>query len=300
MKRYLLLCTVLLWSAAALAGTVVLSQSWIDQNKKRATIKAGFIVDHAHKKPNPPAKDGDMHVAGRSPKDVGLPMVAEVMNAAGDGKPAADKVHQVEGTGNSVSVVGAWRLWFEHPGAKQTQFKPVPVPGNTNPDHCFEIHPLVSIENVAVGNSFHDIVGFKKKSASDAFEEYEKQSITVFANDSAVALTANKIGFNYVDFWFEALGNPTKLQDNGLAILANVGAEEGDEVLAKQIPMIFVPNTLPWQAVKDQKLGQSDRLHVIGIPRINLNAISAFAAKNRGTQVKRKLPYEMIVVAVFK
>ena len=41
-------------------------------------------------------------------------------------------------------------------------------------------------------------------------------------------------------------------------------------------------------------------MHVIGIPRINLNAVSTFIAVNGGQKLTRKLPYEMIIVAVVK
>ena len=58
------------------AATLVLKRSWIEKFKDRATIEANFTVDHAHAKPNAPAKDGDIHVAGRAPKEIGLPMAA--------------------------------------------------------------------------------------------------------------------------------------------------------------------------------------------------------------------------------
>src|SRR5215470_10531944 len=105
---------LLLFSATiANCGTLILKKAFVAKFKDRATIDATFFVDHAHKKPNPGAKDGDMHVAGRAPNEIGLPMVAEVMNAK-DEKKAVDSIHAVEGTGKSVEISGAWRLWFEH------------------------------------------------------------------------------------------------------------------------------------------------------------------------------------------
>src|ERR1700676_5452099 len=118
------------------SGTLVLKRAWIEQFKDRATIDASFTIDHAHPKPNPAANDGDMHVAGRAPKEIGLPMVAEIMNAAAPNEQAAVKlIHDNEGTGQFITVTGAWRLWFEHPpsAGTQTQFAIVPPAGNTNP-----------------------------------------------------------------------------------------------------------------------------------------------------------------------
>src|ERR1700751_563153 len=85
----LLAALVLFNPTWGLGGTLVLKKAFVTKYRNRATIDASFFVDHAHKQPNPPAKDGDMHVAGRAPKEVGLPMVAEVVNAARTQEQAA-------------------------------------------------------------------------------------------------------------------------------------------------------------------------------------------------------------------
>jgi hypothetical protein len=66
--------------------------------------------------------------------------------------------------------------------------------------------------------------------------------------------------------------------------------------------MIFVPGTDPWKEVQ-KGFPEGDEMKVLGIPRFNLNAVSTFinaAGKTLAgaAGVKRKLPYEMIVVAV--
>ncbi len=117
------------------AGTIVLKRAWIEQFKDRATIDATFTIDHAHPRPNPPAKDGDMHVAGRAPKEIGLPTVAEIMNAADASEQGAvNTVHSNEGNGQFIAVSGAWRLWFEHPpsAGTQIQFANVRRPGSAS------------------------------------------------------------------------------------------------------------------------------------------------------------------------
>ena len=284
------------------AGTLILKRKWIDQFKNRATIDAKFIVDHAHKKPNPPANDGDIHVAGRAPKEIGLPMVAEVMNAKND-QPAVVRIHEEEGTGTSIPVTGAWRLWFEHPPSSgaQTQFAEVKPAANTNPDHCFEIHPLTSVDGNDLTSTFHHIDNFPAKDATKAFASYEKLSVTVQANTTAVTLDSPKSGFNYVLFAIRALGNPTKLDDGGFAVMCDVEADTGeeDDAIAHNVRMIFVPGTPPWDAVK-KGFTAGDEMKVLGIPRLNLDAVSTFIKAGGKTvaAVKRKLPYEMIIVAV--
>jgi hypothetical protein len=60
---------------------IVLQNDFIEHYKDRATIDVNYVVDRAHEHPNPGAKDGDLHVAGRA-EEVKLPIVAEIMNAA--------------------------------------------------------------------------------------------------------------------------------------------------------------------------------------------------------------------------
>jgi hypothetical protein len=285
---------------AAQNNTVVLKRAFVEQYKDRATIDATFIVDHAHKHPNPPANDGDMHVAGRAQKEVGLPMVAEMVNSAQSGEAAAvTEIHAVEGKNQPLPITGVWRFWFEHPDKQQIQFAPVPVPQNTNPNHSFEIHPIVKFDKNDVSGSLGPIDGFEPYDAATAFGGYEKLKVVVSATASAVTISASKAAYNYTEFEMTLAGSPKELADGGYAVLANVNGK-ADESIATNIRMIFVPGTPPLQQLLDQKLGDGDTMHVIGIPRINLNAISTFINASGGQTLTRKLPYEMIIVAVVK
>ncbi len=285
---------------AAQNNTVVLKRAFVEQYKDRATIDVSFFVDHAHKTPNPPANDGDMHLAGRAQKEVGLPMVAEVMGAAQPGEAAAVKeIHAVEGNNSQIPITGAWRFWFEHPAQQQIQFADVPVPGNTNPDHSFEIHPITKFDKNDVTGSFQPVAGFQPYDADTAFGGYEKLKVTISATDSAVSISASKAAYNYAEFVMTLVGSPKQLADGGYAVLANVNGK-ADESIAINIRMIFVPGTPPLQQLVSQKLGDGATMHVIGVPRINLNAISAFVTASGGQTLTRKLPYEMIIVAVVK
>lgn len=295
---------LLLAGALASAATIVLKRAWVDQFKDRATIDGvAFTIDHAHPRPNPPASDGDMHVAGRAPKEIGLPMVAEIMNAD-NADPAVKLVHSTEGTGKSITVAGAWRLWFEHPpsSGSQIQFNTVPVAKNTNPDHCFEIHPLTKVGPNDVAAGLHDIAGFKPKDATAAFGAYEKLKLSAKADSkkTSVTLTATKTGFNYVLFTMRTDGKIAKLSDGGFAVLADVLADNNDDSdpLAEQVRMIFVPGSPPWDKVNTDGLPVGSELTVLGIPRINLNVVSRLLQGSGGSVTGKKLPYEMIIVAL--
>src|SRR6266513_2598849 len=81
---------------------ITLKNDFIEQFKDQATISVSYTVDKAHPHPNPPKKDGDLHAAGRA-DEVGLPIVAEIMNASSQ-KSAVDAIHQAEGTGNPIPL----------------------------------------------------------------------------------------------------------------------------------------------------------------------------------------------------
>jgi hypothetical protein len=50
--------------------------------------------------------------------------------------------------------------------------------------------------------------------------------------------------------------------------------------------------------VKDGSIGDETELDALGIPRVNLNAISKFLSAAGDTAVTRKLPYEIIIVGL--
>jgi len=309
MKKKLITLVVLLISTdISLAGTLRLKRAWIEHYKDRRTIDVSFTVDHAHKSPNKPEDDADMHVAGRAPKEVGLPMVAEVVNAFYASTPGEKNpislIHANEGTGQIVPISGAWRLWLEHPAHVQTQFAEVPKAKNTNPDHSLEIHPITKFNGQDITSSFHLIKGYPGYDATKAFGAYEKLSISIRGSATGVTLDAKKSVYNYTHFRMHLLGTPVKLDDGGYQALADITDEASgaEDVIASKVRMIFVPHTAPWdtidQGVKDGGIGDGTELDALGIPRVNLNAISKFLSAAGHTAITRKLPYEIIIVGL--
>jgi len=288
----------------ASAQTLILQQQFIAKYHNRATIEATFIVDHAHPQPNSPSQDGDLHAAGRS-SAVGLPMVSEVMNAAGATQKAiVNAIHANEGTGKAAPIAGAWRIWFEHPSkAPQKQGANVPPAANTDPNHCFEIHPITSYAGQAVPDSLQPINGYTPKDPDTAFGEYEKLSTTIQIAANTVTLTSKQIGYNYVRFTAQLAGKPDNLDPNdegqtdGQVVLANIIGDTSDTVLVNNLRLIFVASTLPAKALQSAPAGAT--MQLLGIPRVDLNAIWTFVQQSGTGTVTRKLPYEMIVVGVF-
>src|SRR5882762_9377843 len=282
---FLILPALLFIAPIANAQTIVLQRTFIEQYKNRATIDGTFIVDKAHPHPNSPASDGDLHAAGRS-IDVGLPMVAEVMNAAGTSQADVVRaIHANQGKETAVPISGAWRIWFEHPSKQpQIQFDDVPPAGNTNPDHCFEIHPITAYAGKSILQSLHEINGFTPKDAESAFGRYEKLSASLEIDDQTVTITSKQVGFNYVKFVAQLAGKPDSLDNNNA----------GTAVLVNNVRLVFIAGTGPAQALTNSPDGAT--LELLALPRLDLIAISTFIDAGGSGSVVRKLPYEMIVM----
>ena len=295
--RVLALTALVLFSRPAQAQIdIVLKRPFIDKYKDRATIEATFVVDKAHAHPNPTKSDGDLHIAGRA-EEIGLPTVAEIMNAKTD-DDALQLIHDAEGTGTALTIQGAWRIWCEHGGQdRQVQGAHLDPFTTTNPPHVFEIHPITRIGTHSTTASFIPIEGFDAKEAADAFDRYEsKQSkIKVGAGGKTVTVTTAGLGFNYVDFQIVLTENPTKRVD-GSTVMAQVLDLDG-ELLVHRRRMVFIDGTPPATALQAVHMG--DTLRVLGIPRINL-ALVAWRVDHRAERPEAltwNLPYEMIVVA---
>jgi len=297
----------LLFLVAALASRlsgqdfeVRLKKAWATKFADRTSIQAKMVIHHAHKSPNPiksGGDDGDMHFSGES-ADVGLPFVAEIVNAALPGEQSAvSDVKASEGSTSNVIVTGAWRLWFEHPSTTQTQGAHNPFsPDNTNPDHSFEIHPVSQIEQDGVQASFVLIKNYTPYTADVAFPYFDKAKLTIKASSSGISLRSKKLKYNYVGFGIELTHKPKKVSD-GYIVLAKVLSGDGDEEAASgERRMIFVDGTAA--AAKIQTAAAGDRFEVLGIPRINLNGVLALVAKHGTAQFDAQLPYEMIIVGV--
>ncbi|PYX87351.1 MAG: hypothetical protein DMG67_19470, partial [Acidobacteria bacterium] len=134
--------------------------------------------------------------------------------------------------------------------------------------------------------------------AANSFASYEKLTVTIKATATAVTIASPKAGFNYVDFFIEFAGPPKPLDDAGAVALANVLPDTQGEPIVENVRMIFVPGTPPALRLVQHPPQPGDRWHVLGIPRVSLNAISAFVTAGGSSASARKLPYEMIIVGV--
>lgn len=287
---------ILLPLAAYADIEITLKNSFIEKFKNRVTIDANFTVDKAHARPNPANKDGDLHAAGRAP-EIGLPAVAEVMNARFQ-QPALDLIHQSESSGQPLALRGVWRLWCEHGGdISFKQGDPLQPFNTTNPDHIFEVHPLLKVGDLDIPDSLEPIDGFTYKVADEAFRSYENLKSHITPGSTTTTITTTMAGFNYVEFAIQLNEDPTHAIDDGLTVRSAVLNLDG-ELLVRERRMVFAAGTQPFERVKG--LHKGDTLHVVGIPRIDLSLVSFRAShRDRPGILDWSLPYEMVIVAAF-
>lgn len=281
---------------AAAQITITLKNSFIEEYRNRATIAADFLVDKAHRRPNPQPKDGDLHVAGRA-DEIGLPIVAELMNARSD-MESVEVLRGREGTGQSLAVEGVWRLWCEHAGTEeQIQGAPLTPFTTTNPDHVFEIHPVTKVGAKDTRATFGPIEDFRYKDAEQAFAHYENVRATITPRALTTTITTFMAGFNYVEFKIEPELDKIIERPDGRTVLAAVRAVEG-HMIARRRRMVFVDGTAPEARLLALQPGEC--MHVLGVPRISLQLVhwrKSAEGRRRGA-LTWNLPYEMVVVGL--
>lgn len=151
-------------------------------------------------------------------------------------------------------------------------------------------------------SSLNPIDGFTYKEAGSAFRTYEnlKSQISVDARKKTTTINTGMAGFNYVEFVMELNEEPQAVVD-GQTVLASVLDLE-EELLVHNRRMVFVNNSAP--EIKLRGLTKGAKLHVIGIPRIDLALVSwrtqNFKKLKQPEILQWNLPYEIVVVAVVK
>lgn len=279
---------------------IYLKKSFIESYKMRATINVDdFIIDKAHERPNPPSKDGDLHIAGRS-KTIGFPVVAEIMNAKYF-QNAVKLVHTWENTNTSVKVSGIWRIWCEHAGDDiQEQGKNINKITTTNPNHVFEIHPVVGLGDLNLGDSLVPIDGFTYKICQDAFLRFENTPCRIIPNGDSILIETRGVGYNYVEFKVQLRDDEEIVEsEDGYFIICKI-LDLDDEIVSQKTRVVFAKNTEPAKSLDTFKKQKS--LHVVGITRMNLSLVSwrLEESKNNPRVLDWNLPLEMVVVAVIE
>lgn len=166
----------------------------------------------------------------------------------------------------------------------------------------FEIHPATEMDDRDVRATFRPIDGYEAKDAYAAFMgKYEDIRREMKVTKTKTTLYTAGAGFNHVEFVMELREDPTFETANGDGLIVRADVQDlDDELLIRNRRMVFAKGTEPYSVVQTLKRGE--RLHVLGIPRLNL-AIISWRIRNRQTRpevLRWNLPYEIIVVGAYE
>jgi hypothetical protein len=233
-------------------------------------------------------------------------LVAEILNARKENESLTflKNLLKEDALGKEIDLTGVWRIWFEHLSKKpQIQNETFPTPDDSGMAHAFELHPVTMFGSFDCRDSFVPIKSstktFKAYDAVRAFtEEYDKLEVDIELKGTQVRLTSGQGQINYAEFIMQLAAQPKSVGD-GIIVSAKVYevGEEDQPLTLTNRRVIFVKDTDPAKAVKNMAKGQS--LHVLGIPRVNLHAVSLIVNKLKPNEKWHgPLPYEMIIVAI--
>ena len=277
---------------------IELDKTFVEAYKNRVTINAALTVDRAMKTPAAPSLDGDLHFAGRTPQ-VALITVAELANAASFPRALA-LVHRADSTGKPLQLSGVWRIWPEHSGSSKVEQGRVVAPTDSyRPNHVFEIHPVTQVNRESLLESFTPVPGFSPGDARETFEIYEKTPCKLLVKPNTISIVTRKGLYNDVEFLMEITGDQPLVVEDGRFVMASALDLKGG-LRAEHVRIVFAKGTAPERAVR--RLRRGARLHVVGMPRVSfaevLNRVRD-SATDPG-QLTRTIPYEIVVVGVFK
>jgi hypothetical protein len=276
---------------------IVLDRAFVDQYADRVTIDTSFTVDRAGRFAHATFLDGDLHVAGRSAQ-VGLPVVAEVENAAFRPDVVA-AIQGAAGSGSPVPLTGVWRVWSEHFGsAEENQGQELEPFDRTNPPHVFEIHPVTCVDGFDLAGSFVPVRGFRPEPAGVVFRSLSTSRFRIVPGERSVTMYARRREYNDADFVMRLTSDPPRVVPDGRFVYADVLDARGT-LLARRVRMVFVRDTAPDASVR--RLRPGERLHVFGIPRIDLSEVAARLVRGDDEPhvLDGTLPYEVVIVGVF-
>ena len=275
---------------------IELLTSFVERNKDNVQIKASFKVDKAMGSPLPAPIDGDLHFAGRSPQ-IQLAAVAEIANAAHQ-QEAVNLVHAAQFSGKPLELTGIFRIWPEHAASsKVEQGKHVDPLDSDTPDHVFEIHPITKINHLSIVSSFTTVDGFLPTGADKAFDTWQKSTCTISYAGDKIAIVAETGLPNDVEFIMQVIG-PGREVTGGRFIPAAALNLDG-KMRVDHLRMVFATNTPP--EVMARHLKKGDRVHVYGMPRLDLEELARRVKElpRKGAEDKQPLPYEVSILGVY-
>lgn len=291
MLKQLAVVLALLMTAPALSQTVTLRRSFVDSLKDRVTFTGQFDV---YKFTGRASEDGDAHGVVSCPV-IALPCVAELMNKKDHRAPsAALKNAQVQN--DSIMLMGAWRMWWEHAGKGNQQQGSSYDLEKANAAHIFEIHPLLEVDTHKVYASFIP-KGFHQP--AKAFAAYRKRECTLTAGKDHITIASKMVGYNYVHLLvIKPKANEVDTLIDGLRFRAMVKDSAGKTVGSKE-NIVIMAGTPAQEKFRQMKVGES--MEVVAMPRLSFSLVwDHLEQAPYQTPVTLPIPYELIIVGVIE
>ena len=143
------------------------------------------------------------------------------------------------------------------------------------------------------------IAGYRPQEADDAFKSFEKIACRIEPGSQTTTIVTPRRQYNDVEFYLAIGEEPQQVVEDGRFVSAAVFDRKGN-LLAARVRMVFLKDTPPDRIVRDLRPG--DRLHVFGLPRIDLSQIAwrASHAGDHPESLTLPLPYEIIVAGVYE
>lgn len=285
---------------------ITLRKSFIDSMKDRISYTGNFILVASPEHPHSAAADGDLHMSCTE-EIIGLPIVAELINAKSNNE-AIRFTNFTAGTDKLVKMTGIWRIWAEHvtkeKGDDEMNYNPKKqVQGikykfsGTNPPHVFEMHPILQMDDINCMNTLKDIEGYSYKEPAKAFKAYTEAVCSLTDLDTKVLIEAPVLGFNYAEFWLKPVNEGLREVEDGRFMLCDIYDENG-VIIAYSVRVGFPKGSEVENAVMN--LNKVEKLHVMGLPRLNLHDVAKNIQGNNGEPTEQPLPYEMIAIATLQ
>jgi hypothetical protein len=310
-----LVLTLLTVQAAAQSLRIELDNGFVQKYHDRVVMDARLRVVGPQTVAHSPSKDGEVHLSGvtveaDTGQDIGFATVAEIMHAKqfeGNG----GLLKWIATTNQPVRMRGVWRIWAEHGGENSTYTQgqypsPLTWQPKSNPSHVFELHPLTQVQRnsqtVSLLNDFKFLPGFsdpqKINRTRGAFGYFEQIACKIKPGPQQTRITCEPHRYNFVGFTAQLNGSPVQTPTNdGLLAFADIYDQNGQglphgQPLARNVRLVFTAGTPPASKVLALN-GNSDRIKLVGFPRLNLTVVQRVIDATQ--EYQGKLPYEMVV-----
>jgi hypothetical protein len=208
-------------------------------------------------------------------------------------------IRRAEKSRQPLRVRGVIRYWPEHAiGLPHRQGEALERLPNANPDHVFELHPVVRLEDLDLMATLRTVRGYRPGHAATVLAQWEETTIQVMVRPDSVLIETPAGLRNDVHFLLElADAAPLEVED-GRFLRGRARDLEG-KLLLDSVRVVLIEDSPPERAIR--ALPARTWLHVWALPRVSLAGLLGLveAAGPDSTARAGKLPYELLILGIY-